>query len=142
MKPTLHMSLTGQSGNLRTSICLHLVGRIEPIASCAELFMVCADLEGLFRFLCSMGAQGNVPCPLCSNVVSIKCGWALAGNALRAIDHLDKSDILFHTDEAFSGFCMICEQLLATIAMGEWVRGPMKKWSKSLDSNMWRTMFC
>ena len=98
VKLCLHMFLTGASGNLRTGICLHLKGYNAPIVLFAELFMVAADLDGIFKFLCSMGQQANVPCPLCANVVSIKSGWARAGNVLRAIDNLNKTDIVFRTD--------------------------------------------
>ena len=56
VKLFLHMFFTSENGNLRTGICLHLKGRNAPIILFAELFMVAADLDGIFRFLCSMGA--------------------------------------------------------------------------------------
>ena len=100
VKLLLHMFFTSENGNLRTGICLHLKGHNTPLILFAELFMVAADLDGIFKFLCSMGANANVPCPMCTNIVSIKCGWARAGNVLRALDHLDKTEIMFHTDDS------------------------------------------
>ena len=59
---------------------------------------MCGDLDALFKFLCSKGQNANVPCPLHSNVVSLKSGWASDGSVLRAFNCLKMSEMVPHTD--------------------------------------------
>ena len=98
-KILLRMLLTGTEFSFRTGILLHIRGRSDPVLLFAELALKCADLDGIFKFCLSLGANANVPCPLCMNIVSIRSKYALAGNALRAFDCLDKGDVIYHTDE-------------------------------------------
>ena len=59
---------------------------------------MCGDLDALYKFICSKGQNANVPCPLHSNVVSLKSGWARGGSVLRAFNCLGMSEMVPHTD--------------------------------------------
>ena len=85
-------------GNIVDGLFLHLHGRGQPLQLIASLGIVCGDLDALFKSLCSKGQNANVPCPLHSNVVSLKSGWARDGSVLRAFNCLDMSEMLRHTD--------------------------------------------
>ena len=85
-------------GNTVDGLFLHLHGRRQPLPYSASLGIVCGDLDALFKFLCSKGQNANVPCPLHSNVVSQKSGWARDGSVLRAFNCLDMSEMAPHTD--------------------------------------------
>jgi hypothetical protein len=85
-------------GNIVDGLLLHLQGPKSTPPIFASLGIVCGDLDALFKFLCSKGQNANVPCPLHSNVVSLKSGWARDGSVLRAFNCLDMSEMVPHTD--------------------------------------------
>ena len=84
-------------GNFADGLFLHLPMRNAPLTFFGKLGIVCGDLDALFKFLCSKGQNANVPCPLHSNVVSLKSGWANTG-ALRAFNCLELAELIPHTD--------------------------------------------
>ena len=71
---------------------------VSPFHLLATPGIVCGDLDALVKFLCSKGQNANVPCPLHSNVVSLKSGWASDGSVLRAFNCLKMSEMVPHTD--------------------------------------------
>ena len=96
-KLILRTFFRNDGGDLKTGIILHVHGRDHPLIIFGVSSIVCGDLDALFKFLCSKGQNVTVPCPMCTNIVSVKCGWA-GSDVLRAFTCLNYDEIKPHTD--------------------------------------------
>jgi hypothetical protein len=97
-KVLLRTFFQNDGGDFKSGMFLHIHGMARPLILFVRLGLVCGDLDALFKFLCSKGQSANIPCPLCMNFCSIKCGWGVNSAVLRVFTCLSYTDMKPHTD--------------------------------------------
>lgn len=135
-------------GDLKTGIILHVHGRDHPLIIFGVLSIVCGDLDALFKFLCSKGQNANVPCPMCTNIVSVKCGWAVGSDVLRAFTCLNYDEIKPHTDATIRALVRGLRDAAADVDAGRMCEAEFEElqtrrgWNHSPDNILFDELVC
>ena len=147
-KLILRTFFRNDGGDLKTGIILHVHGRDHPLIIFGVLSIVCGDLDALFKFLCSKGQNANVPCPMCTNIVSVKCGWAVGSDVLRAFTCLNYDEIKPHTDATIRALVRGLRDAAADVDAGRMSEAEFEElqtrrgWNHSPDNILFDELVC